>query len=143
MATPFSDINISFLSQITDYKLAELEILTLEENLETWLMNALGYYSSNHKKLQNHDLILKQFNEDLDMTEKYILAKFMVLAYVDTYVITEQNLEQALTSKDYNTYSPANQLKALIDLKKQISSEANTLISRHSYRLEAFKDKFK
>lgn len=143
MATPFSNIYKHFLSQITDYELIKMEEAAMEENMQLWLMSAIGYFSSCRKDLRQYDLQLSQFTEELDSTEQEILAKFMVSAYVSTFLITEQNLKQAINSRDYRTYSPANQLKALTELKKHIHSEANTLMSRYSYSIHAIKELFK
>jgi hypothetical protein len=77
------------------------------------------------------------------MNEKQILAKFMVVVYMDTHLIHDSLLKTALNSKDYRTYSPANQIKALIEIKSKINSEANTLMSRYSYSIKNLKDLFK
>lgn len=143
MGTPFSDIYHLFLSQIKDYELATMKETSLEDNLQSWLMSSIGYFSSCRKDLRMYDLQLAYFTEELDSTEQYILAKFMVLAYLSTFLMTEQNLKQALNSKDYRMYSPANQLKALMELRKQIHSDANTLMSRYSYNIHSIREMFK
>ncbi|MEK4025510.1 hypothetical protein [Sporosarcina sp. FSL W7-1283] len=143
MGTPFSDIYLLFLSQIKDYELATMEETLLEENLQLWLINSIGYFTLCKKDLRNYDSDLAQFTDVLDSIEKQILAKFMVHSYLNTFLLTEQNLKQALNSKDYRMYSPANQLKALKEVREQINSEANTLMSRYSYNIHDVKRFFK
>lgn len=143
MATPFNTIYPQFLSQVTDYELAAMEEIALEDNLQLWLLGAIGFYSNCKQDLSDFDLDLKQFNSDLNHMEKQIIAKFMVIVYLDTHLIKEDLMKQSLNSKDYRMYSPANQIKALIDLKSQINSEANTLMSRYSYNIHRLKDFFK
>lgn len=137
MATPFETIYDRFLSNITDYKLARLDVVTLEENLLLWLNQAIGFYPNPPKDLRNKDMSLKCFNEDLNETEIEALAKFMIMSYMNTHLMREDYLSQSLNSKDYRIYSPANQLKALRELKESIKQEANTLVSRNSYSVES------
>lgn len=143
MATPFNDVYPIFLSQITDYELTAIEDALLEENLQLWLMSAIGFFSNCRQNLYDFDLPLKQFNFDLGANEAQILAKLMLASYMNTHIIKEDLMRQSLNSKDYRMYSPANQIEALIKIKTQIDSEANTLMSRYSYRLSNVKELFK
>src|SRR5690606_9117506 len=132
-----------FLSQVTDYELATMDEIALEENLQLWLLGAIGFFSNCKHDLSDFDLVTQQFNSDLNHMEKQILAKFMVIVYLDTHLVKEDLMKQSLNSKDYRMYSPANQIRALVDLKSQINSEANTLMSRYSYNIHKLKDFFK
>ena len=142
MATPFNEIYSLFLSQITDYNLAYLPTESLEENLQLWLLVALGYFSNCSHDLTDFDLELKVFNPDLTHNEKSILSKLMLSTYLDTHLIKEDLLKQNLNSKDYRMYSPANQIKALIEIKNKINQETNVLMSRYSYNIHRMKDFF-
>lgn len=140
MATPFETIYSRFLANITDYKLARLDEISLEENLELWLKQAISFYPNPRKDLSNRDTKMKCFNEELNETEIEALAKFMIMSYMNTHLMREDYLSQALNSKDYKIYSPANQLKALRELKESIKQEANTLVSRNSYSVDFIKE---
>lgn len=143
MATPFETIYDRFLSNITDYKLARLDEVTLEENLLLWLNQAIGFYPNPPKDLRDKDMKMKCFNVELNETEIEALAKFMIMSYMNTHLMREDYLSQSLNSKDYRIYSPANQLKALRELKESIKQEANTLVSRNSYNIHTIADLFK
>jgi len=139
MATPFSKIYERFLSNVTDYKLAKLDDIILEENLETWLKTAITMFPNPKSDLSDIDASQKSFNEELVNYEIEVLAKFMVTAYMNTHLIHEDFLSRNLTSKDYHIYSPANQLKALQSLKESIREEANSIISKNSYTVQNLK----
>jgi hypothetical protein len=143
MATPFNTVYESFLSQVTDYELANMEDVDLEDNLQQWLMNAIGFFANSRQNLYDLDLTLKQFNIDLSVNETQILAKLMLASYMNTHIIKEDLMRQTLNSKDYRMYSPANQIEALIKIKENVDSEANTLMSRYSYRLSNVRELFK
>ncbi|MFJ7982437.1 hypothetical protein ACIQ1D_19425 [Lysinibacillus xylanilyticus] len=143
MATSFEIVYDRFLANITDYKLAKLDDVTLEGNLELWLKQAISFYPNPRKDLNNLDMKLKCFNEELNHTEIEVLSKFMIMSYMNTHIMREDLLNQSLNSKDYKIYSPANQLKALRELKESIKDEANTLISRNSYNVSSIKEMLK
>lgn len=136
MGTPFEEVYNLFLSQVKMYELAMMNETLLEENMHLWLTGALSYFSHmTTKDLYNREFGLSAFSEELSPQEKVILAKHMTHVYLSTFLITEQNISQALNSRDYRMYSPANQLKALQELASKISRDANTLMSRYSYNL--------
>lgn len=146
MGTPFQNIYNLFLSQIKDYELAQLAITdkeALKENLQLWLMSSLLYFQICKKDLEDYDLTLAEFNEELSIIEQTILAKYMTLSYINTYLIREENLAQALNSKDYRMYSPANQLKALELISERIRRENSTLQSQYSWNIRSLKGMFK
>lgn len=143
MATPFQDVYKMFLSQVTDYELAVMEETSLEENLHLWMQSALGFFPNCRHNLNDVDPINKQFNDDLTINEKQIISKYMVFVYMDTHLIKEELMKQSLNSKDYRMYSPANQIKAITELKESIGKEASLLKSLYSYNVHTLKDYFK
>lgn len=140
MATPFSEVFDVFISNITDYSLASLDESDYTEELRQWLLASIPMFPNPKSELTNYDLINNSFNIDLVFEEKQILGKMMVLQYMNTYLFREEYLKQSLNSKDYNTYSPANQLKSLREIKEHINSEINTLISRYSWNIKNLKN---
>ena len=140
MGTPFEKVYTQFLASLNDYKLAKLDVVTLEENLFSWLKKSISYYPNPRKDLTNVDASLKNFNEELNFLEIDALARYMVMFYLDIHLMKEENLSQALNSRDYRMYSPANQLKALRELKESIKREANVLAMRVSYSTGAIKE---
>ncbi|MGG0667664.1 hypothetical protein ABE073_03955 [Lederbergia citrisecunda] len=143
MGTPFSDIYNLFLSQIKDYELAEMEETVLEDNLQLWLMGAIPYFHSCKKDLELLDKTIGSFNAELNIKEQNILSIYMVHSYVSTFLLREENLSQALNSKDYRMYSPANQLKALQSLCEDIRRKGSTLQSQYSWNVHSLKEMFK
>lgn len=141
--TPFSNIYKRFLANIADYKLARLDEVQLEENLDLWLEQAVGFYPNPTADLSDVDSMSRAFNVVLNNTEIEALAKFMIMSYMNTHLMKEENLSLALNSKDYRTYSPGNQIKALRELKESIKQEAVTLVSRNSYSIKNLEKYFK
>ena len=143
MGTPFNSIYNLFLAQTKVYELAQMEDTILKDNLQLWLLSAIPYFQICKKDLEDYDTDLAEFNEELTNSEQFILAKYMVLSYISTFLIREENLSQALNSKDYRMYSPANQLKALQSLCEHIKREGSTLQSQYSWNIRSLKGMFK
>ncbi len=139
MATSYDKVYQSFFSNITDYQLLELPEASLDENLNLWMKQGIAMASYNTERINKMDDLLREFEEDLSNNEIQMVAKLMVVIYINTYLFKEDLLSQSLNSKDYRAYSPANQLKALRELKEHINSEASVLMSRSSYSIENLK----
>lgn len=136
MGTPYVEIYDMFLGDIRDERLVDL--LTPEElgdTLEDYLMEAADvHFQRCQKDLSNRDSSLMQFNESLTNLEKRILAKAMRLKWLSSnFVANESLLKSRLTTKDYNVFSPSNQLKVLIDIEKEFKSELKSLMMRYQY----------
>lgn len=142
MGTPFTEIYVQFLAQVETYELANMPETSLEENMQLWLTNSLGYFTMCRKEL-TYDAHLSEFDEELDNNEKTILASYMAVEYLKTFLMKEQNLSQALNSKDYRMYSPANQLNALTNLRNHMLDEINAKLSRYSWNKKSIKGLFK
>lgn len=136
MATPYEKVYQSFFSNITDYNLLELPEASLKENLNLWLKQGIAMATYSTERVNKLDDILEEFEETLNNNEIQMIAKLMVVVYINTYLFKEDILAQSLNSKDYRAYSPANQNKALRELKEHINTEATVLMSRSSYSVD-------
>lgn len=143
MGTPFSAIYDLFFSQATADNLLAMKQEDMEKNMELWLLSAIGYFPNCRQDLNDYDLQLSQFNIKLEMIEIQILAKFMLLSYMDTKLIKDNLLSQKLNSRDYRQYSEQGLIKAIIGINEQITNQANTLLSRYSWNLKNLKELFK
>lgn len=142
MATPFSDVFDYFLSNITDYSLLELDDISLEANMKSWLMGAIVNYPNPKNDLFNFDSMTNQFNLDLTQGEKVILGKLMAIEYINPFILDETLLKQSLNSKDYRSYSPAKQLDTLQKIKTELNNDVSLMISRQSYSVNNIKEWF-
>lgn len=136
MATPYEKIYSMFANDIKDRKL--INLLTPEE-LGDVLIDYLHesadiYFKRCAKDLSNRDDSLGEFSADLTNEEQRILAKGMRIKWLSSnFVANEQLLNARLTTKDYNIFSPANQLKVLTDIEKEFKRELKALITRYQY----------
>lgn len=133
MATPFSDVYDSFLTKIDDPTLLSMAQDDLEDTMYNWLIFAITMFPKCKNNLQDMDMTNYQFNADLDIFEKEILATWMKYDYLDKFVFRRYQLAQAMSSKDYALYSQAQHLAQLLNLKEQTYREANKKMTDYLY----------
>lgn len=140
MATPFSEIYDRVYNKISDYSFLNLTQNEVEDILESYLLSSIVKFKKCKKDLSNRDQTLKQFNEDLTDEEKEILATLMCVEYLTPKLITSDLLQQRLSTKDYQLYSQANQIKEIREVRDKMKSEANQMMIRYSYSENSLDD---
>lgn len=84
--------------------------------------------------LNNRDDEILAFNVDLTNREKDILALGMVLHFVEPYVYNTDALQNAMSTKDFSLYSPANLLEKMTDLMTATEARLRREINLYSFR---------
>lgn len=140
MATPFSEIYDRVYNKISDYSFLNLTQNEVEDILESYLLSSIVKFKKCKKDLSNRDQALKQFNEDLTDEEKEILATLMCVEYLTPKLITSELLKQKLSTKDYQLYSQANQIKEIREVRNKMKSEANQMMISYSYSENSLDD---
>lgn len=136
MGTPFEELYKMFLSKIQSYNFYDLDDYELEEELVSWLDEAVNSFSFYCKQdIDSADTTVPNgyFNVDLSRQEKQIISDYMVLHYVEMNLNDLEATEQTLNSRDYRMYSEANYLEAKSKLRDRISKKINQQLSRYSY----------
>lgn len=135
--TSYEEIFDLFLNKINDYYIKnqiELDIDFANEILLGYLRSSIPKFSYSAKDLSERDDALFQFNISLNDLEKEILSILMVVEYLSPKMLREEYLQNRLGSKDYDTFSPSNQLNQLRELKKDVMHDANLLMTEYYYR---------
>lgn len=122
--TTYEEIYDRFLSKITDYELSALVDADLNKQLKKLLSNAISDFLYCKQDLSNRTDGSDTFNIILTDAEKGILAKFMVVQWINPQILRIENLRNELGSRDFQTYSPGNLLDKLSNLKKDLIREA-------------------
>lgn len=131
MATPFLNVYDLFLLLNQDKR--SLETLSSEHQEELFqsflLKSAVDFYEC--KTDLSFNLERKEFNEDLELDEQYILAEFMRLYWTQRLLFDEKNLRLQLGDRDYKKFSPANQLKELSSLETKAKNDLKKRIIKY------------
>lgn len=138
MATPYININASFLSKISDPYLASLSDADLQEYLLKILISSIPKFKKCKKNLSSRDET--GFIEDLTDEDIEILANLMVIEWLRPQINNLELLKQALGAKDFQMFSQANHLKELQALRKDTQSEISKLLVDYSYNNNSLDD---
>lgn len=134
MATPFTDIYARAIFRFADYKFLEQDTDVREGVLEKYLISAKTEFQRICKvDLNDYDLELKQFNQDLDDEVIEILALGVAFYWLSYKTMNSELLKNVLNSKDYYYYSPANLLKEIQTLRKTLRDEFNSRMRQYSF----------
>jgi hypothetical protein len=133
MATPFSDVFKKFLNKITDSQLLSLPNDNLESIMTDYMESAIIRFRNCKQNLQDYDETNQQFNITLTLEEIEILTLWMLYEYHNQNIMRIELLKQSLSSKDYQQYSQANHLNALLSLQMTLKDDANKMMKDYSY----------
>lgn len=132
MATEYTVLYDSVLDKVRDYLFAGIEQEDIYRILKEYLRPAIVKFEECRNNLSDRDD--EQFNVDLTDVEIEILSNYMVVEYLDAnYIRIPNMLKSTLTSKDFNTYSPANQLEKVTNIRRMYFEENAQLMRNYSY----------
>lgn len=135
MATEYKTLYANVLPKFKDFDIPIMTVDEVYEMLHDYLRPSIVAFHICKKDLSNRDDILEQFNIDLNDNEIEILSNYMLLSYIDSnYIRVPSILKVNLSSKDFNTFSPANFLDKLILMHKTYLTENETLLSRYAWK---------
>ena len=131
MGTPIQDVFDKFMIQIDDDTKYYMEATLLDELLRLYLSKAISKFRDCQKELK---IVDDYFTEVLDDDEQFILAQFMVLQWLSTKILCNDNLTIQFSDVDYNQKNPASLLTSLKDMKREIEKALQRDLVEYSYK---------
>lgn len=122
--TTYDMVYDRFLSKITDYELSALTTPDLETQLLKYLKSGITDFKYSTKDLTNRNDTTKTFNIELTGLEQEILAKFMLVNWINPQILRLENLRNSLGNRDFQIFSPSAFLDKLTLLKTTLLNEA-------------------
>lgn len=134
MPTPYEKIYSKLLPKFRSYEIPIMTEQEVKEHLSDYLSPAISKFHVCVKNLNDRDEIFGQFNEELTDIEMEIISNYMLVEYLDsTYIRTPTLLKVALPPSDFKSFSNANMLDKLLDMRDTYMKENETLLSRYSW----------
>lgn len=130
--TAYTTIYNSFLDKVNDYDLADMTAELAQTSMRGWLNQAVVRFLESCKK----DLTQTEeggFTEDLDFMEIDILTEGMVEAWLKPIRNNLDLLRNALSTKDFTTFSPANLLDKVNDTYSMAHANFLSRIKEYSF----------
>lgn len=136
MATSFESIYARCRGRIKDYdkegytdelfEQAERDLLTLAiDDFSDICVHDLNDYNEE----------LKEFNTDLSRKEQNILSLGMIVHWIEPYIYNSDALRNAMSTKDFTFFSPANLLEKMTDLYKLSQENLRAEMNAYSFRM--------
>jgi len=134
MATPYSMIHNIALTKISDYDILKYDYLLREEILDGYLFSAIVEVQRTcNIDLSDRNEEEKCFNENLSDEIIEILATGEAFYWLNPKVLNSEKLKNALNTKDYTIYSPANLLAQLHELRNTLWNDFRRMMIEYTY----------
>ena len=135
MYTSYEEIYEDFLPKTRNYDFLAMSEEELKEHLHDYLVPAIARFHVCRKDLNDRDDLLQRFNSELSDLEIEILSNFCLLEHIDsTYVRTQNLLKMNLASTDFNSFSSANHLDKLMEMRNKYLKENEGLLIRYAWK---------
>lgn len=135
MMTQYEDIFSSFKDRITDP-----DLITFSQDLQIEMLIALMNNAINRCQricnavdLSYRDNELLKFNVDVPDDIVEIICEWMTVFWLKPYLNNQENLRNALSTKDFSFFSPANLLGKIGNTYKEAFKQARSLTNEYSY----------
>ncbi len=133
MNTNYSEVYEWFLKKVTYYSLEMLNDTDKEDIVNGYMKTACARFKCCKIDLTDRDDKLQEFNNKLDDEILDIISESMVVAWLQPKLNNEENLVNALSTKDYSVYSPANLLDKISNVYEIARKNAKKMIGNYSF----------
>lgn len=138
MGITFDVIEGAFLSKITEFELIQLPEENRTAIVDGYRTRAVAAF----KKICKYDLsmcdeLIREYTADFaesDIDEIVeIISEGMVVQWMKPYAYQQENLQNAINTRDYQTYSPAELLTRIGNAYKKAQHDYTQMIREYSY----------
>lgn len=139
MSIPYDSFIGSFLNKITEFEFVAIPTEDSTKIVDGYLKRAVNAFRKNCR----YDLTsaindeTREFDVDIpdeDIEEIIdIVSEGMVVQWLKPYVYKQELLENALNTRDFTTYSPAELLKQVKDAYNGAQKDYTQMIREYSY----------
>ena len=135
MGTKYEEIFDRYRARVRNYDFLDYDAITRLEYQKDLLALAVSDFEDICKQdLNDREDDILSFAATLTNREKDILALGMVLHFVEPYVYNTDALQNALNTKDFSLYSPANLLEKMTELMEMTEKRLRREINLDSFR---------
>lgn len=136
MATSFESIYARCRGRIKDYDKEGYTDELFEQAERDLLALAIDDFSDICvQNLNDYNEEQKEFNIDLSRKEQNILSLGMIVHWIEPYIYNSDALRNAMSTKDFTFFSPANLLEKMTDLYKLSQENLRAEMNAYSFRM--------
>ena len=123
---------------LTDFDLAAMSDVDLEDTLHGYLVSAISNFRRCKNDLSDRDDEIRQFNTDLLDVEQEILAILVARAWLQPQINSTLLTAQVFSDKEQKYYSQAAHLSELLNLDEKLKLDAQKLSRDYSYSFGSY-----
>lgn len=139
MSVPYSVFIGAFLEKITEYELGFLPTYDRDEIVIGYMKRSISGFKKNCKYNLTSSRIdeIREFKVDIpsdDLDEIIdIVSEGMIVQWLKPYVYKQELLENAVNTRDFSTYSPAELLLRVGNAYEKAQKDYTQMIREYSY----------
>ena len=133
MATSYEIIYDRATRRLTDFDLASMSDVDLEDTLHGYLLSAIAQFRRCKNDLSDRDDELRQFNTDLLDVEQEILAILVARAWLQPQLQSVLLTNQVFSDKEQKFYSQSSHLSTLMELDEKLKLEAQKMSRDYTF----------
>lgn len=133
MATSYETIYDRATRKLTDFDLAAMSDVDLEDTLHGYLLSAIAQFRRCKNDLSDRDDELRQFNTNLLDVEQEILSILVARAWLQPQLQSVLLTQQVFSDKEQKFYAQSNHLSTLMELDEKLKLDAQKLSRDYTF----------
>lgn len=139
MTISYEDLAGAFLAKISEFEFLNMDDYNRDSAVLGILKRAVSEFKRNckYKLSGNFDEEQMVFTADVNDSDTDelvdIISEGMVVQWLKPYLYNQENLQNALNTRDFTLYSPAELLKRVSDVHEQAKKTYTQMIREYSY----------
>ena len=133
--TKYEKVFDRFKDGITDPDLLEFSLSLQTEMLVALMTKAISKCERicKNENLTDRCDVTLEFTHDISDEAIYIITEWMTVFWLEPFLNSTENLRNALSTKDFSFFSPANLLGKISDRYELARKHARSLTNEYSY----------
>lgn len=139
MSVPYDKFTEAFLAKITEYDFVNMKDFERNNLIDGYMKRAIAAF----RHINPYDLSstaddnIREFNVDIPAEEidelVDIISEGMLAQWMKPYTYKQENLEMALNTRDFTTYSPAELLSRISSAYAKVQKDFVSMMREYSY----------
>lgn len=139
MSLSFDVFTGAFLAKVSEFEFIQMDMSDRTDLIDGYMARAISEFKKNCKVdlISTADPVARAFSIDIpesDIDElANIISEGMLVQWMKPFVYKQENLENLMNTKDFQTYAPSNLLMRICEAYKNAQTDYKQMIREYSY----------